>query len=235
MTQRRIGVVIAQYGQWDLTLNCLATLQRHHAPTVAQIVLVDDGSPQAECRRQLQMQATGCEVLVLPQNQGVTAAWNVGSRLLLHDPAVDVLVFLNNDVTTLGPWLERLSYPIRFGGAKMSGVTWRQERRLPLSVLQQLPTQRFLTGWCFAVQRAAFLELGGFDPRLQLYFSDTDLQCRLLQQNLSPKNDPLWVVDELAVRHGGHRTTRQVVDRSAQWERDQRRFVSKWSPVSARG
>src|SRR5690606_2251566 len=107
----------------------------------------------------------------------------------------DVLLFLNNDTRTQGPWLTALVSPL-FGASStahddppglpppptlMTGVRRRREPELPRSLPRDAGSL-LLEGWCFAVRRETFLELGGFDERLRLYYSDTDFQCRLLQR-----------------------------------------------------
>jgi GT2 family glycosyltransferase len=158
-------------------------------------------------------------------HQGVTRAWNAGAAQV----RTSFVVFLNNDVLTSGPWVDALLAPLRRGSRKLSGVAWRDERALPPEFAAALPMTRFVTGWCCAIPVAGFQEIGGFDESFRLYFSDTDLQTRLM---IAFGRECLTVVDEVrdALRHRGHASTRQLPQRRAIWTADRDRFIAKWKP-----
>ena len=114
--------------------------------------------------------------------------------------------------------------------ALISGIRFRRETSLPAAVQSRLPTIDFLEGWCFALARSTFLDLGGFDESLALYFSDTDLQARALQHD---ETLPLVAAPELPIQHLSHRTTRHAVKptaRRTRWQHDRQRFMHKWKP-----
>ena len=115
--------------------------------------------------------------LVRRPHRGVTAAWNAGAARSTGD----VLIFLNNDVVTTGPWAGPLASLLADERIVVAGVQRRERAasRTP-TLLERLPTRVFAAGWCFAVRRRDFEAVGGFREALRLYFSDTDLQSRLL-------------------------------------------------------
>jgi GT2 family glycosyltransferase len=139
-----------------------------------------------------------------------------------------VLIFLNNDTLTSGVWLPELAATLENGMALLAGVERRREPDLPAAFRR--PAPQLLAGWCLALRRATFFELGGFDERFRLYFSDTDLQCRLLVQFGA---EALLHVEELPVRHLGHRSTRRLTERSAIWRADRWQFLAKWNSQAA--
>lgn len=213
-------VVIPQFRRPELTERCVQSFRAHHGPDPS-ILIVDDGSPAAEIER-LRQSLGGAATFLEQPHRGVTAAWNAG----LYASRATELVFLNNDTITHGVWLDRLLAPLQAGAARMVGVAWRQERHLPAVVARQRRCCRFLTGWCFAIARSELVSLGGFDESLARYFSDTDLQLRLLVS--SESTDPLLVVEGLPLVHLGHATAHRLPDRATQWERDRRWFQAKW-------
>jgi GT2 family glycosyltransferase len=227
----RAGIIVAQYGQGELTVECLRSFYACHAPETP-IVVVDDGSPRQEDVRPLQdLKWAGCHVIRCSQNRGVTSAWNRGARFLNRYYPCDVLVFLNNDTLTHGPWLEALSDPVLNRETLLAGVHWRRERRVPEKLQQQWPLSRFLEGWCFALRTDLFLALDGFERRLRLYFSDTDLQLRAAQQSVStvPHTHDLLIVPNLPLQHLAHQTTQRELTRQEQWHADRKRFLARWS------
>lgn len=217
-----IGVVIAQYGQSALTEKCVAGLVEHHEGQFP-IVVIDDGSRNRSEIRWLQ-DCSVATLIALPRNRGVTHAWNTGARHLIQTYAVQRLVYLNNDVTTHGVWLPLICESLS-GSAFILGHGWREERWMPDELVPLVPDRRLLQGYCLAVASETFVELGGFDPRLRLYFSDTDLQLRAL---LKYGDTALQAIPQLPIKHVGHQTVANLSNRYGQWEADRQRFIAKW-------
>ena len=231
-------IIIPQYGRFELTRRCLASI-REELP----IVIVDDGSPEDPGDL---VKSPGSVSLVRQPRRGVTAAWNAGLRFV----ETEFVVFLNNDVVADGPFVERLIAPLIDRRAWMTGVRMRTERLLPATVLRSLPVTRFLEGWCFAVRTELLRALGGFDERMRVYWSDTDLQLRVVahQRALRANDGEYWsdgvlewcvdrhalmAVDELPLRHDGHATARGLANRRALWRADREVFLRKWSSDDA--
>jgi len=220
---REVSVIIPQHGQCGLTVAAIESLQRHHS-RAPEIIVVDDASSACE-RRQLQTAGLrGVQIVPAGRHRGVTSAWNLGWRQTRRALAV----FLNNDTVSTGDWLTDLSAPLRDGAARVTGVGFRQERHLPQAFRDRIGQSRVLEGWCFAIRREELERLSGFDERLRLYFSDTDFQCRILEQ-AGDRGACLSAVPSLPLTHLGHRSTRMLAWRSRQWEADRDFFVRKWS------
>ncbi|MBW3542808.1 MAG: glycosyltransferase [Planctomycetes bacterium] len=216
------ALIIPQHGRSDLTIACLQSIRRHE-PVPPTAIVVDDGSllEHVERIRRLQFGNVG---VIAAGRSGVSAAWNCGAAAAA---GCSRLVFLNNDVLADGPFLERLLEPLRMPNCLMAGARLRRETALPKETLARLPSNTFLEGWCLAVRRADFDAAGGFDESLRLYFSDTDLQGRLLA-NAGRSADALAAVPGLPVRHLGHATTRALPQRRRKWREDRTRFLEIW-------
>lgn len=232
MATSDVTVIVPQFGSCHLTDQCVRSFRAAHGPE-PRLFVVDDGTHPAELdlyRPRLHATAE----LLERTHAGVTAAWNAG----LEASHTAWLAFLNNDAVTHGRWLEALLAPLLSGAAEMTGVEWRIERHLPVASQTEDDSQvdrgnqrQLLAGWCFAIARERLLDLGGFDPALELYFSDTDLQLRL--QASSRFIDPLHCVEHLPLVHRGHQTAHRLPDQRRQWSRDRRRFQQKWLRTSA--
>lgn len=218
----RSAIVIAQHGQPQLTIACVQSLRRQHGEE-PPVVVVDDGSAPGDIELVASAGLNNVELL-RRSRRGVTSAWNAGAAKC----SAEVLVFLNNDVVTTGPWINRLCEPLRDQRCIVVGVAHRRERHLDEQTLGRLPTRVFASGWCFAVRRADFEAVDGFRVSLRLYFSDTDLQARLLRQS-GCGSEAIATVTRLGLRHLGHATTSLCDTRKEQWLADPRRFVRLWS------
>ncbi len=217
----RATIVMAQYGQPQLTIDCVQLLRRQHGDE-PPIILVDDGSDAADTEQVAVAGLSNVELVRRP-HQGVTAAWNAGAV----QATGDVLLFLNNDVITTGSWMDRMLEPLGDERVVIAGVARRQERHVPAAVLECLPTSTFAAGWCFAVRRREFEAVGGFRESMRLYFSDTDLQARLLvRHGRGPEG--IAITDSLPVKHLGHATTSACPTRRAQWQADRQQFLDLW-------
>jgi GT2 family glycosyltransferase len=213
----RTSIIIPQFGNCHLTIHAVETLLEHH-PLPPEILIVDDGSPRDQ--RQAIQQRFGAEVVLVPtaRRRGVTAAWNLGARMA----SGSVLVFLNNDTRTDGPWLEQLIDPLQSARARVISPRLRPAREArPL--LPESSAGCLLEGWCLAMSRETHESLGGFDEQFAMYFSDTDLQLRALK--LWPERLSMM---PLPITHHGHRTTRYWDGKNAAWRRDQKRFLARW-------
>jgi GT2 family glycosyltransferase len=221
MRTNRAAIVMAQFGMPQLTLQCIQTLRRQHGDE-PPVVLVDDGSAIGDVEQVLAAGLSNVELLRQP-HRGVTAAWNAGANRC----SAEILVFLNNDVVTTDSWVSTLCSLLDDERVAVAGVERRRERHAPAEVLATLPTTTFAAGWCFAVRRTDFEAVGGFRGALRLYFSDTDLQGRLLLRRGSGESD-IAIASGLGVRHLGHATTSQCGSRKEQWQADRRRFTRLW-------
>lgn len=217
-----VSVIIPQFGRSDLTRRCVETLFEHHAATL-QVIVVDDGSPKRELLSLQRQHLANVEIVRVPSNRGVTYAWNSGAELATEK----YLIFLNNDVTTSGPWCQQLIVPLHAGQCVVSGLKLRREKRMPRHLRRLLANETILEGWCLAISRSSFNEFGGFDERFRLYFSDTDLQLRIVETQQT--GGSLHQVRDRSVTHDSHRTTSKLANRSSQWRHDRDAFVEKWN------
>ncbi|MEW4488379.1 glycosyltransferase [Thalassoglobus sp. JC818] len=214
-------IIIAQFGRSDLTLNCVRSLTEHH-PHLAEILIVDDGSGSPDVAPLQSAQIERCTILSRPVRSGVTSSWNFAARFARGQ----MLVFLNNDVITTGLWCDSLIDPLADNSCVMTGVERRPAVELSDSIREAWKIDSLLSGWCFAIRREFFAQLNGFDEKLQLYFSDTDLQCRCLAQF---GHGAIRTVENLPLQHLGQQTTKDLPTRSQQWNDDRNHFERKWN------
>ncbi len=216
-----LTIVIPQRDSVHLTIESVQSLLRAHA-TRYPILIVDDGSRASDLEQIQRLQEEGTELLMQPP-RGVTAAWQAG----LEQVRTRYVLFLNNDTVTHSSWIPRLLEPLESKDAMMTGAALRIEPHLPESVPARLSRCSILEGWCFASEVETVWQLGGFDLSFKLYFSDTDLQLRLLLQ-YSSHASPLVSAAPLAVRHLGHATTSHCPMRRQLWQQDRHAFLRKW-------
>ena len=180
-----VAVVVA-HDSADVLPACLAALARQHVPAI----VVDNASRDASVSV---AEAAGARVIRNPRNEGYGRANNIGvaaaetaERVLVVNPdvvlqpgAVDALLAAAAAWPDAGLLAPRLVEP--------DGRFFYQARSLLAPYLPNpggrpaLPEgdacAPFLSGACLMIARALFLDLGGFDPNIFLFYEDDDL-CR---------------------------------------------------------
>lgn len=217
-----ISVIVPQFAAAELTLACVESLYAHE-PQRLQVLIVDDGSAPDIVRTLQTRVPSHVQFIRISANQGVTHAWNRGAA---HARG-NWLIFLNNDVISSGAWCDRFIAGCRKNQRVIAGPGFRSEPHLPQRLKRHLATNRLLEGWCLGMSRRLFETINGFDERFVMYFSDSDLQCRILEMTQSAHL--LKAVKNLPLKHQGHATTQQLATRRRQWIADRDAFLEKWS------
>ena len=206
-----VSIVIPVYGQLAYTLNCVAALLAHASVFAAEIIVVDDASPDRSADKLAGIAAL--RVVRARVNGGFIAACNAGAALARGG----TIVLLNNDTRVLPGWLDELvgSFTLfpRAGlvGSKLlypdgtlqecGGIVWRcgnawnygrndDPNRPQYSFARQVD---FVSGASIALPARLWRELGGLDAYFApAYYEDTDLAFRVrahgLQTWVQPKS-----------------------------------------------
>jgi GT2 family glycosyltransferase len=118
-----LGIVIPVYGKLDLVSRCidsvLASLPRNRC--AAEVIVVDDASPDPALRKWLDRKAAtgGIRVLRNPFNLGFIGACNRGIAAVPGD-----VLLLNADALVHGDWLDRLSAVLHSADDIASVTPW---------------------------------------------------------------------------------------------------------------
>ena len=207
---RSISVVVPAYRAAHLLPDVLAPLlAMQRAGEVAEVLVVDDCSPDdtAEVAR-----ALGARVLVTPQNGGPGAARNLAAT----QAAGDILWLVDSDVIAKeeGAAIIRRAFAepgvmAVFGSYDdaPAGTPWfSRYKNLMHRFYHQRAKREAQTFWagCGAVDKALFLEIGGFDVETYAVPSIEDIELGyrirraggriLLLRDLEAKHLKVWTV-----------------------------------------
>ncbi len=112
-TAMRVAAILPAYNEADRVRHVLTAVSK--APSVDQVVVVNDGSTDDTAARVLEV--PGVYLLSLPQNVGKGGAMAAGARFA----DADVLLFLDADLIGLTPeHVENLLQPVLDGKAEMA-------------------------------------------------------------------------------------------------------------------
>jgi len=211
-----VSVVVLAYESGGLLAECLASLQRQTFSDF-EIVLADnassDGAPQAAAAADPQIR-----LIENGANLGFAAGINRGAAASRGR----WIALLNPDAFAEPDWLERLlaaaaanpqarcftsrqlmaDDPSLLDGLgdvmSVTGFPYRGGYLLPDPGTAVLGEVFSACGGAMMIDRALFLEMGGFDERLFCYCEDVDLGYRLRL-----RAEPTLVVPDAVVRHVG--------------------------------
>jgi GT2 family glycosyltransferase len=234
------SVVIPCHGGADLTRACIETLLAQDGGPPAEILLVDNQSPDDTATlgsvhpavRVLRMErnlgfaggvnagiraARGTHVLVL--NNDTRAATNLLSELrtvLASDPRIGATAPVSNYVKGPArlPWVDARDAAVR---AEIAALLETEPART-----QDVDT---LAGLCLLLRRDTFARIGLFDERFgHGNFEDDDFCLRLRLHGYR-----LVIARRAFLHHEGHATFRSMgLDMKTQLERRLAQFVAKW-------
>ena len=195
-------VVIPTHNNVALLVECLQAVERlDYPPSLLEIVVVDNGSTD-HTRERVARRFPGVRIVAFDTNSGFAVACNRGADVATGE----YVAFLNNDAIPDSQWLNAMLAAMEAGpagtvcaaarivsrdgteveydgagsnifGAGRPHSTWGWPG-MPEPASTGSPVL-FASGGAMLIERAAFLEAGGFDPGFFAYFEDVDLGWRL--------------------------------------------------------
>jgi GT2 family glycosyltransferase len=240
----RVSIIMPVHGQWVWTKRCLEALLRTEVPELAEVIVVNDASPDDTLSRLHNF--PWVKVLDLPQNLGFTLASNRG----VSQATGEFILFLNNDTEPLPGFLHALvdamdaDPTIGLVGSRLiysdgvlqeaGGIIWSdgsgrnfgRGQSGDLSAAQMQRDVDYCSGASILVRTSTMQELGGFDPRYApAYYEDADLAFTLRKRGQRVICEPKSVV----VHHeGGSHGTDTTKGIKAYQIRNKEIFVEKW-------
>ena len=202
---RHVSIIIPNKDREPFLRRCLTSLLRHTGYPRFEILIVDTGSTDEAIRRYYADLAHERRIRVLehPGPFNFSAANNAGAR----GATGDLLLFLNNDTEALNQdWLEemvrwadrpeigavgaKLLYPdgtiqhagIVVGLRGLAHHIYRQAGETRVDLFGSVDWYRdylAVTGACLMMRRQVFDEVGGFDERYRIAYSDIEMCLRI--------------------------------------------------------
>jgi len=225
-----VAVVIPVLNQLAYTQGCVRCLQADLAAGV-RVVIVDNGSTDGTP----EWLASRRDLIVVrnDRNRGCAPAWNQG---VVAAGAAEWVVVLNNDVLLPAGWLAALlGAAERFGLDIVCPALRERDQNYDFPAharefalrLSGVVRSGGAHGVCFAVRRAVFAEIGGFDEAFRIgQFEDADFFRRARQAGFRT-----GIVGACLIHHFGSVTQDALSDTNRQrpYEAENRAyFRKKW-------
>lgn len=217
-----ISIITPVWNRSDLTAQYLFSNHIHY-PTDPGIqwIIIDNGSTDGtQGILQYWGDIIGSRLVILgnDKNEGFSAACNQGAKRAEGD----TLLFLNNDVLVKGDYISPLEKIIRIYPNALAGpqilnfdTGWNKFGDKLIS---------YIAGWCLAMRKVVFQELGGFDEQFSpAYYEDIDLCYNALQKGF--EFHQTW----LPIQHLGEETGKQLGDDKLKITlANKKKFAKKW-------
>ena len=226
--QPDVSIIIPVYGQLAYTLNCIHSLWLHASRYSAEVIIIDDCSPDGGLTEQFVPQVEGVRYHKQPKNGGFIKSCNTGGELAVGR----YVLMLNNDTRVVDGWLDNIidSFALfpRSGliGSKMlypdgvlqeaGGILWRDgsawnygrnddPNRPQYCFARQVD---YISGCSLVLTAELWRELGGFDPHYTpAYAEDADLCQRVSARGLEVWYQPASRVIHYEGKTSGTQTT----------------------------
>ncbi|MEN8208612.1 MAG: glycosyltransferase family 2 protein [Candidatus Fermentibacteria bacterium] len=202
----RIAVILVNYGQWELTRQCIDSLDRSIGADI-RITLIDNCSPGAVPSWVISRK--GLRFKRMEENIGFSGGNNAGFRMSLEDEA-EYTFFLNNDaevlpetVYNLGKYLSGntgtgitapavywASDPERLWSAGGEFVKWKMRYEKIDHPEREYSSDEgirvdFVSGCALMIRTDLFSRVNGFREDFFMYYEDADLCRKVVEQGYS--------------------------------------------------
>lgn len=217
----KTSIITPVWNRNDLTAQYFYGHDIHYKyDSTLEWVIIDNGSI-AETNQVLNYWAVFFgEKLVVIRNEtnlGYAIACNQGARQARGSN----LIFLNNDIIVKGDYITAIDRALKkeprslVRAQLIDGDTgWNVFNGHPL---------HYLVGWCLAMTRETYNDLGGFDERYSpAYYEDIDLCYHAQKEHYELKEV------FLPLQHLGEQTGPQLEGRREITERNKAKFAQKW-------
>lgn len=238
--RRSVSILVPVYGNPALTLRCLRSVVAH-TPSEAEIVVVDDASPD-DTYEKLAPFASAHGVILerSARNVGFPATVNTAAR----QARGELLLILNSDVVVTPGWLTGLCDALErepsvglvgplgndTGDVATFPASYHSAEELDhlVRTLQSRGTRRVekLSLFCALIERRVFEQVGGIDESYgRGMFEDDDLCMALRGRGLAT-----LLCENVFVHHSAGSSFRRLsaLEYLTRFEVNRRRFESKW-------
>jgi len=250
-----VSIIILNWNRTALMRECLEHVRKHTTGISYEIVVIDNGSEQAEVEQLRHICGEhDARLIELNRNLYCGEANNIGAEAA-HG---EILLLLNNDVTVgpgyVQPLLQTLReaycagavgpkfvYPngqLQEAGAYIRPDGWTIQYGKTSPPAEAITAKGshivdYCSAACLLIRRDVFLRAGGFDPLFDpAYFEDADLMLRLRSSGLFT-----YLCADVAVVHHENATSREVWDQeglNSVIAANHRKFVERWGAYVSR-
>jgi GT2 family glycosyltransferase len=211
-----VSIIIVNYNGMELTRQCLRSIYSSAIACPFEIIIVDNASIDGSVDR-LKNEFSNIKIVTLRKNVGFGAANNAG----VVNANGEYVFFLNNDTElqndVLTPLIKHLevtpqagivapalcygdgSFQLSFGSYPSIWNelrTRRYQRNEQQQSITAPTTVDWVTGAAMCMNRALFLQVGGFDEQYFMYFEDSDLCYRFKQAGYE-----MWYLPQYTLMH----------------------------------
>ena len=236
-----VSVVICVYNQSDLTKQCLNSLLNADYQTPIEIIVVDNGSDAATASLLRQYEEKHSQIRIISNEENLNFA--LGNNIGFSYSKGSRVVFLNNDTTVSGSWLDGLLKLLRRpeikgvqpkllfpdGRIQCAGITFSDRSPIGYPIYAGEPSNQpytsisrgyqAITAACMAVRANDFIALKGFDPNYINGQEDVDFCLRL-----GAGAPAFWCASDSVITHHESRTE----GRGRHIEHNRKIFVERW-------
>jgi GT2 family glycosyltransferase len=199
-----LSIIVPIKNQEKIVRMCLDSLFRHYSNE--EIILIDDGSTEQNLISYLEELQASKKIILLTNKtsvghsgactKGIELSSNeivflLNSDTIVTKNSLNILAKVleqNKEIAVTGPSTSSASGPQLLPGLydKRFSMTIDEieEKAIELEENKQIIDLELVNGFCFAIKKAVFMQVGGFDPALQSYGNEKELLIRIRKLGL---------------------------------------------------
>jgi GT2 family glycosyltransferase len=241
------SIILVTFNKVELTLSCIESIYAH-TEAAFEVIVLDNASSDTTVADVRGLDKPNLTVIANPNNDGFGRGCNIGAEAA----AGEYLIFLNNDTLVCPGWLRRMLLKMRAHPqlgmvgpmtnvasnaqligphAEMTEHGFLEEAaRIAQRHDGQLVMQERLIGFCMAIPRAVWDEVGGFDEGFGIgHYEDDDLCVKIARAGYQ-----LGVAKDVYVFHfAGQSFDAAGIARVANMRQKAFLFYKKWGNAYA--
>ena len=154
-------------------------------------VLIIDNSYNEEIKRKIQKKYPNCKV-VINKNNGYGASANLAGRLI----KTKYIFFINPDVFVQKETIPQLILSAKLLKDKFAALLPNENNKY--KNYNDITETNLIKSSSFFLNRKKFLNIGGFDKKIFLYFEEVDLSLRF-----NKINEKIYIIKNSLIKHLG--------------------------------
>ena len=192
--KNKVTIAIVAFQSSKIIEECLRRVGKKYK------VLIIDNSYNTEIKKKIQKKYPNCKV-VINKNNGYGASANLAGRLI----KTKYIFFINPDVFVQKETIPQLILSAKLLKDKFAALLPNENNKY--KNYNDITETNLIKSSSFFLNRKKFLNVGGFDKKIFLYFEEVDLSIRFKKNN-----EKIYIIKNSLIKHLGAKSHNKEIN-----------------------